>query len=101
MITKSHASKSVSIPNSELSDESELEKKAQAFKAGLDSSEDSKLSANSLLLFKILKHLCSYHERKLSDVVTALDDAHPLDISRLRLKLCSHTVVSRLQSEDF
>lgn len=73
-----------------------LEQKAAKFKENLKSSEGSVIANNSVILFKILRHLASYHQLRLADVVSKLDSYSDLDLGALRFQLCNKTTIDSL-----
>lgn len=79
---------------------SNLETKARQFLASLYSSDSNSIRANSELLFHILKTIASYHGKKLLDLVHGLDEESPLNIAKLRFRLCNQTVISMLTSQE-
>jgi len=79
---------------------SNLETKARQFLASLYSSDPNSIKANSELLFHILKTIASYHGKKLLDLVQGLDEECPLNIAKLRFRLCNQTVISMLTSQE-
>lgn len=76
-----------------------LERKVANFKASLNSKNESQVACNSLLLYKLLKTLASYHQVRLADVISQLDDDSELDLSKLRFQLCNKTTIDRLVVE--
>lgn len=76
-----------------MSDMSQLKHKAESFKASLLSSDESIVAYNSAILFKLLRHLASYHQIRVSDVVSRLDENKELDMSALRFELCNRTAI--------
>lgn len=80
-------------------DRSSLARKVADFKASLRSTSEAQVAGNSLLLCKLLKTLASYHQVRLADVVTQLDDDRDLDLAKLRFQLCNKTTIDRLVGE--
>lgn len=77
-----------------------LQQKANVFKRRLTQTDPESVQENSQILFKLLKQLCSYHERNLSEVIESLNEDEDLNMSNLRFKLCNHTTIQRLIAED-
>lgn len=78
----------------------ELINKVQAFKRGLPSTDPAWVEHNSLILFRLLRHLSSYHGRGLAEVIDQLEDKE-LDLAKLRIQMCNHTVISRLANQEY
>lgn len=76
-----------------------LEKKVAHFKSNLTSKNAESVAENSLLLFKLLKTIASYHQLRLADIITQLDEKSELDLSKLRFQLCNKTTIDRLVVE--
>lgn len=89
-------SKQFQISSRNASELAKLTSKSLQLKASLNSTEDSDIRSNSLLLFNLLKYLSGYHEIGFEELLESIDETKSLNMDELRFKLCNRQVVKEL-----
>ena len=70
--------------------------KVRVFKQSLSSIEPRDVAYNADILYKLLRQMSTYHSRSLQDILEEIPD-EDLDLSLLRHRLCSQTVMSGVE----